>query len=275
MSDLMAASPMLKSPRCEAQVISPQCDGVRDRVLLSGTVKPVAELSGEERDQMHDLLVRYFVNASRSQFESDLAEKEWAIMLADQRGAVQGFSTLMRLCTMIDGRPAVAFFSGDTIIAREHWGATTLPRLWARHVFALAAAIQGARVYWFLICSGYRTYRFLPTFFREFYPGHERPTPAGMKGLMDELALQKFGRAYDAERGVIQFTRATPLREGVGEITGPRLQDAHIAFFAGANPGHASGDELVCLAELAASNLTVAGRRMLAATAALAGRKTE
>jgi hypothetical protein len=29
------------------------------------------------------------------------------------------------------------------------------------------------------------------------------------------------------------------------------------------NPGHADGDELVCLAELSDANLTAAGRRMV------------
>src|SRR3712207_8262757 len=38
-----------------------------------------------------------------------------------------------------------AFFSGDTIIHRDFWGESTLPRLWARHVFALADAINNAR----------------------------------------------------------------------------------------------------------------------------------
>jgi hypothetical protein len=49
----------------------------------------------------------------------------------------------------------------------------------------------------------------------------------------------------------------------VAEIDAQRLADPHVAYFQAANPGHARGDELACLAELALENLTPAGRRML------------
>jgi hypothetical protein len=74
----------------------------------------------------------------------------------------------MRLRLHVGGRPVVAFFSGDTIVDAAAWGdgGNALPRLFARHVFALAAAERradpAAAVYWYLISSGYKTYRFLP-----------------------------------------------------------------------------------------------------------------
>ena len=81
--------------------------------------------------------------------------------------------------------------------------------------------------------------------------------------MLDALALRKFPSEYDPEQGVVRFARAAPLRPGVAEITGQRLHDPHVAFFEVANPGHARGDELACLAELVPANLTPAGRRML------------
>ena len=231
--------------------------------VLSGTVQRVEQLAPVERDQMYALLAQYFANITRAGFDRDLQEKEWAILLADSSGQIQGFSTLMRLRTVVDGQPVVAFFSGDTIVHRQHWGETTLPRLWARHVFGLAGAVEDARVYWFLISSGYKTYRFLSVFFREFYPTYLRPTPPTIKQVLDALALRKFPSEYDPRQGVVRVARAAPLRPGVAEITGQRLHDPHVAFFEAANPGHARGDELACLAELVPANLTPAGRRML------------
>jgi hypothetical protein len=38
-----------------------------------------------------------------------------------------------------------------------------------------------------------------------------------------------------------------------------------VSHFLRCNPGHARGDELACLAEIATDNLTAAGRRILAA----------
>jgi hypothetical protein len=40
------------------------------------------------------------------------------------------------------------------------------------------------------------------------------------------------------------------------------LRNPHIAFFVAQNPGHAQGDELVCLARIHHDNFSAAGRRM-------------
>jgi hypothetical protein len=161
----------------------------------------------------------------------------------------------------------VAFFSGDTVVERAYWGGTELPRRFARHVFALAdaerRAAPGAAVYWFLICSGYKTYRFLPVFFREFFPTHRRPTPASARRILDTLATHKFRAAYDAPAGVVRPRPAPRLRPGVAEVGPELLRNPDVAFFVAANPGYAAGDELACLAELRPENLTRAGRRML------------
>jgi hypothetical protein len=252
MSSLINASPTLKSPRFEI--------GAR----LSGQVKGIADLSAHERDEMYGLLSYYFANTSRQQFEGDLAEKDWVIILCDPvTNRVQGFSTLMKLRLTIAGEPVVIFFSGDTIIHREYWGETILPKLWGRHVFGLADQIRDARVYWFLICSGYKTYRYLPLFFREFYPSHHRPMPPHFKRMLDQIGQFKFGGEYDSECGVIRFQKASPLQSGVAEITPQRLTDPHVAFFISANPGHGDGDELACLAELSRDNLTSAAVRLV------------
>lgn len=243
---------------------SPLSLSVAEAGRLAGTVRPVAKLRPGERRQMYRLLARYFNNVQPDPFERDLAEKEWVVLLTDmEQGQIRGFSTLMRLQTEIDGQPVVAFFSGDTIIEPAYWGETLLPRLWGRHVFGLAQHLQGVKVYWFLISSGYKTYRCLPVFFREFYPTYERPTPPALKQVLDYLGRLKFPAEYHADQGIIRFNQAAPLRPGVAEITGRRLKDPHVAFFAAANPGHVDGDELACLVELTPSNLTPAGRRVV------------
>ncbi|MEW5956211.1 MAG: hypothetical protein AB1801_00685 [Chloroflexota bacterium] len=231
---------------------------------LTGYVQRVEDLCPVQRDQMYTLLTRYFANTTRPGFDRDLAEKEWVIVLTDAAtGQMRGFSTLMRLRVTVDGQAVTAFFSGDTIIQREYWGDTALPRLWAQHVFSLAGTIRQAKVYWFLICSGYKTYRFLSVFFRVFYPNYQQCPPPAIKKLLDTLGRLKFPTEYDPAAGVVRLAQRTPLRPGVAEITARHLKDPHIAFFAAANPGHIYGDELACLAEIDPANLTPAGRRML------------
>lgn len=232
---------------------------------LTGAIHPPAALTAAQRARMYSLLADYFHNVSQAQFEADLAEKESVVILADNvTGKIQGFSTLMRLRVEVAGEPIVALFSGDTIIHRAYWGETELPRLWGRHVFELADSLPQTRVFWFLISSGYKTYRFLPVFFRDFYPTYRRPTPPDIQQILDAIARHKFPSAYDPATGLIRFDEAAPLKEGIAAVTERRLKDPHVAFFVRINPDYAKGDQLACLVELRRDNITAAGRRMLA-----------
>jgi hypothetical protein len=211
-----------------------------------------AELTRSDRDAMFALYTSYFDTSDRLTFERDLAEKEWVILLRGEDGGVEGFSTLMRMTV----GEATVFFSGDTIVARHRWGAFDLPRIWSRYVFTMA----GPNVYWFLISSGYRTYRYLPLFFREFYPRADGGAP--LKPLLDTIAAAKFGDAYDPDSGVVRLATPAPLRDGVSDPE-LRMHNPDVRFFVTRNPGHANGDELACLVPIDVANLTSAGLRMI------------
>jgi len=218
-----------------------------------------------DRHDMYALLRTYFDGTTRARFETDLRDKEAVIMLRDESsGRIQGFSTFTRM-TAAPG--VIAFFSGDTIIDRAFWGETVLSRIWGETMFAEAERIAvrdpDTSVYWFLISSGYKTWRFLPLFFREFYPNMGAPTPPHVQRLLDILGMQRFADEYLPDRGIVRFKQPTPLRRGVAELTEERLRDPRIAFFARMNPGHVNGDELACIAELSRANLTRAGLRMI------------
>jgi hypothetical protein len=223
----------------------------------TGAVVPRDELSRRDRDGMFALYARYFANVSQTVFERDLDEKDWVVVLRDDDGAIDGFSTLMRLD--LEGR--TIFFSGDTIVAQHRWGTTDLGRLWLRHVYSFAAT-SPREVYWFLISSGFRTYRFLPIFFHDFHPRFDRATPE-LRSILDGIAARKFGDAYDAATGVVRLATPAPLRAGVSDPARRARHDPHVRFFLDANPGHAAGDELACLVRVADDNLTAAGFRML------------
>ncbi len=245
---------------------SPRSDGPR----LVGEVRRVGALDAGERAAMLALMETYFDGVRADVFERDLGEKEWAILLrAAGVDRVVGFSTVMRTSAVANGERVVGLFSGDTIVDREYWGESTLARVWSRHAFAVAASIHDARTYWFLICSGYKTYRFLPVFFRTFFPTYLTATPAREERIRTALAQAKFGAAFDRARGVVVPESPAPLASGVADVTAERRRDPHVAFFESANSGHARGDELVCLTELAPANLTAAGRRMVGPLEAL------
>ncbi|MEW5974961.1 MAG: hypothetical protein AB1898_04035 [Acidobacteriota bacterium] len=231
---------------------------------LTGQFLAPSELTEAERTQMLSLFSEYFENVTRAQFERDLSEKEWVLVLRSlPAGCIKGFSTLMRLSLMVDDNPVTCFYSGDTVVHRECWNESELARQWGRHVFNLAERVKSGKVYWYLISSGYKTYRFLSVFFNEFYPTYRRPTPTTVQRVLDALGDRKFRGEYDRTSGVIRLNHATPLRPQVAELTPHRLRDPDVAYFLQANPGHGRGEQLACLAELCPENLTAAGRRVV------------
>jgi len=247
---------MSTSPACEAGA------GFPSLISAAFTAETVRRplLDAFDRASMLMLLDEYFDGVSAPRFGHDLEEKDWVILLRERAsGAVAGFTTFMRF-TCASEPDVVAFFSGDTIVRREAWTETLLARAWAQLAFGLASREAGADVYWFLICSGFRTYRFLPVYFRDFHPRFDSATPFRAGQIAARLASAKFGNQYDPRAGVVRPEWPTPLRAGGGGL--PSRDDPHVSFFLASNPGHLAGHELVCLARLAPDNLTAAGRRM-------------
>jgi hypothetical protein len=220
-------------------------------------------LSSAECAAMYALFAAYFEGAGEQRFLQDLAGKNWVILLRDEEeGAIQGFSTLALYTTFYEGRVLSVVYSGDTIIRPAYWGTPALPRTWIQSVLALVEAMPQP-LYWLLISSGYKTYRFLPVFYKWFYPRYDQPTPPAVQRLIYHLARERFGDDYHAEKGIVRFGGGgTPLRAGIAELHEERLHNPHIAYFLAHNPGYGEGDELVCLTQVHPDNFTPAGRRM-------------
>lgn len=232
---------------------------------LTGFLIPASSVTDQQGAVMYALMDRHYETMSPAAFAADLAEKQWVILLFDEHTeAVRGFSTQMLLDAEAAGRPVKALFSGDTIVEREHWGDRALAQVWGRLALSLIDRFATAEMYWFLISKGYKTYRFLPLFFHEFYPRYDTPTPAWAREVIDALGRQKYPRAYDAAAGVVRADAGKDrLRPGVAEVTAGRLRDPHVRYFVERNPDHAGGDELCCIAPLTRANFTPAAYRVI------------
>ena len=236
---------------------------------LGARLVPLAEISESDRAAMLHLMDRHYANLAPKLFERDLAQKQWVIQVVDRAsGSLCGFSTQMVFSVHVAGRQVTALFSGDTIIAPEYWGDTSFLSAAGELADHVIEKHAGQELYWFLISAGYRTYRFLPVFFREFYPRCDSPTPHSAQTVLDALAQARFGTRYTG--GVIRADASQYyLRPGVADLTADRLNDPHVKFFAERNPGHLAGDELCCIAQLKRDNFTAAALRMLRSSAAL------
>ena len=230
---------------------------------MKGRLVPTDDLSGSDRAAMFELFARFFEDPSRQRFEADLEGKNQVLLLEEEHGELRGFSTLLFFREAAEEESLNVVYSGDTIVAPEAWRSSVLASAWIAAVKRLHRKRPADRLVWLLIASGFRTYRFLPVFWREFFPRFDRPTPEAAQRLMERLAGERFGRAYDSKTGLVRFDEPQVLAPALRGIPAARLKNRHVAFFAAANPHHEAGDELVCLTELADANLTPAGWRML------------
>ncbi|HUR45224.1 MAG TPA: hypothetical protein VMZ27_05035 [Candidatus Saccharimonadales bacterium] len=220
------------------------------------------DLTARQRLEMFCLLRDHFEGTAEDQFERDLNEKNWVILLT-RNERLLGFSTLLVYEASFEDAAVSVVCSGDTIVAQEAWGTMALARAWIESVNHLRRLFPNGRYYWLLLTSGFRTYRFLPVFWRTFYPRVDARTPDAEQRLLTQLASDRYGIQYDVTSGIVRFNQPQPLRDDLKHIPPGRTGDPHIAFFAARNPGHDLGDELVCLTELTPDNLTAAGRRMV------------
>ncbi|MEI6534906.1 MAG: hypothetical protein WCN98_06165 [Verrucomicrobiaceae bacterium] len=231
---------------------------------LTSDVLPMCDVDAALRDRLFALMQRCYHCVTRDRFESDIAEKDFLIVLRDAAGVPRGFSTQMLFCREWEGQPIQVLFSGDTVIEPDFWGSHELVKGWCQVAAMALRAEPGRRLFWFLISKGFRTYLYLPIFFRDFEPHHAGSAAGETHRLLTMLSEEKFGAAYDAPKGIVRFPESLgQLTPEFAEIPDARRDDPHVQFFLTRNPSYALGDELGCLAEVSLENTHGLGRRWL------------
>lgn len=217
----------------------------------------LGDVDASARESMHQLLAKHFTQVDGQRFAADLEDKTHVLRLFDDSGELCGFSTFA-LCRLA-GKQVVV--SGDTVSDPHSWSAARLAPAWINAVRELAGGDLSA-LWWLLICSGERTYRFLPTFFRAFVPQRDGADPV-LLALRDRLAAERFANAFDPLSGVVRLTHPHGLQGHLRQLPAHLEESPDGRFFRTCNPGFAAGDELACLCSLAEDNLTPVGRRAL------------
>ncbi len=220
---------------------------------LTGSVISRACVDNTTLEALYQLFIRYYREVDRETFYQDLAEKDWILLLKDSEDTVQGFTTMQLFDLLYKGKRIRAIFSGNTIIERNFWGDMALMKTWGTFMAQRKCEAPDIPLYWYLICSGYRTYLFLPFFFRDFYPSHVTPTPEYEKQLIDYLGLMKFPDEY--KDGIVCVSNPREcLRPDLAIPPDRKLRNPHVRYFVERNPGYLLGDELVCLTEFSLEN---------------------
>ena len=229
---------------------------------MKGECIATPHLASSDKEQMFALLQKNFLGVRREVFEADLGEKNRVILFRDA-GVLRGFSTFLYYTTDYNNEKLGIVYSGDTIIDPSAWGSLQLPKSWIKAVRDTGQQYDTARQFWLLLVSGFRTYRFLPVFWKQFYPRYDQHTPQHMQDLLNHLAGERFGALFDPERGIVVFPQPQILRHFLAKLPSSRLSNPHVRFFEHINPGWKRGNELVCLTELCDDNLSPAGKRIV------------
>lgn len=232
---------------------------------LRSSVVDVKELTPRDRQEMFTLMQQCFVNINLKNFSADL-DRKWSVIQVHEPsgGKLVGFSTQAILQVIVDQTPISALFSGDTVVRPSHWGDPALAHEWGQFALRLIDQQSSGKLYWFLTSKGFRTYRYLPLFFREYYPRLNEELTPGETAVIDALGKLVGGERYDPERKIIH---ATPdkdyVRVGISDAEPRKNRDPHVRFFVKQNPGHVQGDELCCIAPLSRQNFTRAAYRVI------------
>ena len=229
---------------------------------MRGRCIPCSGLGKRDRARMRALMEDHFLGVHGRVFDRDLEDKDYAVMLTDGRGVLRGFTTFALVPAAAEDEGWWVVYSGDTIVDRSARSTFALAQTWIDSIRQLKRRRGIRDLAWLLICSGPRTYRFLPVFFREFFPRAGREAPAAVRDRLHRLAAARYGQAYDAASGIVRLAHPQPLRPELLP-QGDRPQGRDVSFFLERNPGHRQGDELACFTVLDDDNLTAAGRRMV------------
>ncbi|HXG52530.1 MAG TPA: hypothetical protein VNN77_14125 [candidate division Zixibacteria bacterium] len=238
---------------------------------LSSETAAVSSLCAGDVAALYRIYERCYDGSDPARFEADLKEKHWVILLRDPASlAVVGFSTQTIIDVEVDGTPVRALFSGDTVIDPRYWGTQELVRSWCRLAGEIKARRADLPLYWFLTSKGYRTYLYLPCFFRTFYPRYDRPTPAFARRLIHVLGTTRYPREFNAATGLVEHRGDHDRVKQALDATPRHLANPHVQFFVRRNPRYREGSELVCVAEISPANMRSIARRDVEAALARA-----
>lgn len=228
---------------------------------LYGEVIKTNNLEKHEIDEMFKLMEEFYDNMLYSNFIKDLQNKDYCILLRNDNKSIKGFSTQKIMKIPFSDSVINGVFSGDTIIHKDYWGNFELHRLFADFFFKYGEKYED--FYWFLISKGYKTYKMIPTFFKEAYPNYKEETPKEIKEIINAFGNFAYPNEFDKEDGVIKYKDIKDkLKEGVADIDEKKIRDKHISYFVKINPGYINGNDLVCITKLKRDNLKGTAKRL-------------
>lgn len=217
----------------------------------------LASLSDSKKEQMAQIYFQYYQGSDKKRFYDDLQGKDEVLFLEYEQQVV-GFTTMQ----IYPFAGNMIVYSGDTIVIPEHWRQQSLHKAWIQRVGQLQKQYPEKKFYWFLLVKGYKTYKYLVLFAKQFHP-HWQQKNMDLAGLAAQLAVDKFGNLYQPTKGVVECPSSYGyLKKELVQLTAHEQKKISARFFLQTNPYYYKGYELVCLCELSEDNLNPKFRQL-------------
>jgi hypothetical protein len=227
---------------------------------MSTTSRIVATraLTAAQRAECHRHFSRYMA-ISAEEYGHSLDHKTWIALHRDTASGHligQVSARIARERHPVDGRPLVILSSHHAAIDPTHRRDGLVQRsiFW----FCLKARARHplAQMLFLFDAMGYGSYLHLAHGLAECWPRHDAAMPEEHRVLLHHLMQRDHAEAWLPERGVLRWPNRR-LQAGAAAITDEmQRSDPHIRFFAQANPGHETGESLVCLAPVSWGNFS-------------------
>lgn len=232
--------------------------------MLKGNVFNISDLSESDLNTMFLLMSDYYDNIKKEKFFSDFKSKNNVIVLRDKNNVIKGFSTIVFYDLKISSGTYKILFSGDTIIHKDYWAHNNLANVWLRFAIKKQQEFQEP-LFWLLISKGYKTYKYLNTFFKTYYPNPTLKIPDLEQSIIDEFGRLFYPNNYDKKAGILRMNKEKDyLKEEIAKISEEKIKnDKVVKFFLEKNPEYYLGNELICITNLSTENVNKAGERLL------------
>lgn len=227
-----------------------------DMEALDYKVVDRSTITEEQSLRMFSLMDQNYNSMSIELFEKDLKNKKYVGLILDQQDVIQGFTTFAVMEIGSEAQKYGVVFSGDTIIAREHWGTQVLMKGWCETVGSILAQNPEITWYWYLLSKGHRTFLYLPFFFSTYFPSPTKTDrESEYRKVADEVSKVLYPKSWKKDLGVIEFEDSHgELVPELAEATFKKSKSSLVQFFLEKNPKFYQGNELVCITEISPEN---------------------
>ncbi|MDY6787075.1 MAG: hypothetical protein SVK54_03005 [candidate division WOR-3 bacterium] len=222
---------------------------------------PINQLDKSTALEMYKIFRIYF-NYDKNKFLEDIYRKSIITLIKDGDDIIGFSSNDFKYHDFKGG--IISLFSGNTVVDGKHRNEPCLINSWLRICADLITMFPENDIYWHLISMGYKTYRFLPLFFNEFYPNCYGETPEEQQQIIDYLSTERFGKFYNKETGIVRIPHSETLKGNHSDIPENRKKNKHVRFFLDKNPDYRDGAELSCIAPINVENFKNIPRKTLA-----------